>query len=245
MDDITPTMNWDRFSALMSLFQRFKVKPLLGIVPDNRDPKLQVSPTREDFWEQMRALRAREEVEFAQHGYQHLLRTIPPGAGSGHGTRSEFSGLSYEEQREKIVKGRTILLEHGIKTTVWMAPSHSFDNTTLKALRDTGFTALTDGISLFPFKEDGIICIPQQLWKPKWMPTGTITICLHSDEITVEEIARIRQFLNRRPQVTTFSQEVARYQTPSIAQSLLDRSFQTLYVGARRIRKRTPLAPSG
>jgi predicted deacetylase len=248
MDDITPTMDWARFYALISLFRRFKVKPLLGVVPDNRDPKLHVSPPAKDFWERLRVLAARDEVEFAQHGYQHIMTnsagTALIGAVYGLKERSEFAGLSYDEQRAKIRLGQSILRHHGIETTFWMAPNHSFDRNTLKALRDCGFTALTDGISLFPFKDEGIICIPQQLWKPKWMPTGTITICLHSDEITVREVARIRQFLNMRPRLTSFSEEVARYRAPKITEAFVDNSFRTLYVGARRIRGRASPAAS-
>jgi predicted deacetylase len=242
MDDVTPTMNWEKFTALLALFRRFEVKPLLGIVPDNRDPKLRVKPPRPDFWKAIQALAQRGEVEIAQHGYQHILSSHGDTAliNSRYGlrTRSEFAGLSYDEQIDKIRNGRTFLQGHGIETSSWMAPNHSFDRTTLRALKDSGFTALTDGISLFPFKEEGIICIPQQLWKPTWMPTGTLTICLHSDETTIEEIARIRHFLSLRPLLTSFSAEVTRYRERNVAEELMDRSFRTMYVGARKIRRR-------
>ena len=183
MDDVTPTMNWEKFTALLALFRRFDVKPLLGVVPDNRDPKLQVKPPHRNFWDFIRGLVLRGEVEVAQHGYQHILasRTNQPFINSRFGLRprSEFAGLPYEEQAAKIRSGRSMLSEQGIHTNVWMAPNHSLDRTTLRALADSGFTALTDGISLFPFKEEGIVCIPQQLWKPIRLPTGIITICLH------------------------------------------------------------------
>ena len=40
LDDITPDMDWDSFEAFEALCDRFGVCPLLGIVPQNRDPKL-------------------------------------------------------------------------------------------------------------------------------------------------------------------------------------------------------------
>ncbi len=247
MDDVTPTMNWEKFTALLALFRRFEVKPLLGVVPDNRDPKLQLKPPHPDFWKTMRILVQRGEVEIAQHGYQHILgcggSTALINSRFGLKARSEFAGLSYEEQIAKIRTGRSMLLAHGIETNVWMAPNHSLDRTTLRALADSGFEALTDGISLFPFKEEGIVCIPQQLWKPTWMPFGIITICLHSDETTIGEIARIRQFLNLRPLLTSFSVEVARYRERSVAEELADRSFRAMYVSARKIRQRLSAGP--
>ena len=57
LDDITPDMDWDSFEAFEALCDRFGVCPLLGIVPQNRDPKLSVGEVREDFWEKIRALR--------------------------------------------------------------------------------------------------------------------------------------------------------------------------------------------
>ena len=40
MDDITPDMDWKSFEAFEQLFERYGCYPLLGIVPDNLDPKL-------------------------------------------------------------------------------------------------------------------------------------------------------------------------------------------------------------
>ena len=56
LDDITPDMDWDSFEAFEALCDRFGVCPLLGVVPQNRDPKLTVGKVREDFWEKIRAL---------------------------------------------------------------------------------------------------------------------------------------------------------------------------------------------
>lgn len=46
MDDITPDMDWKSFEAFEQLFERYGCYPLLGIVPDNLDPKLSVDPAR-------------------------------------------------------------------------------------------------------------------------------------------------------------------------------------------------------
>lgn len=42
MDDITADMNWDNFFRLKELFDKAGVRPLLGVVPDNRDASFPV-----------------------------------------------------------------------------------------------------------------------------------------------------------------------------------------------------------
>jgi predicted deacetylase len=240
MDDITPTMDWDRFTALMGLFKRFRVRPLLGVVPDNHDPKLNIKRPHPLFWDAMRSLARDGLADFAQHGYQHLLEVRPGAAmiGIRLGIKevSEFAGLPREQQRDKIQRGRELLRLQGLDTNYWMAPNHSFDAETLTTLSACGFTALTDGVSLFPFRHYGLICIPQQLWKPIWMPAGVITICIHSNEITTQQIRALRRFLRSPLKFTSFSQEVAGFQEPGLAHMAMDQQFRAAYKLLRRIK---------
>jgi predicted deacetylase len=237
MDDITPTMDWGRFWALLRLFQRHRVKPLLGVVPDNQDEKLNCQQPDPRFWEVMRSLVERDVVEIAQHGYQHLLRRDSNHTRGMQGTSphimwSEFAGYSYNEQLEKIQKGRTILQENGLFTDFWFAPNHSFDFTTLNALKSTGFTAVSDGLSLLPYNERGLIFVPQQLWRPAWIPCGVFTICLHSNEITNGEIKAIRHFLRTPVNLTSFGAEVRSYKRHAF-DGVKNSLFKGLYKGAR------------
>ena len=182
MDDITPYMNWKNFYRYINLFKKHGVKPLLGIVPDNKDPYLYFQDGNPDFWKIMRDMYSDGIVEFAQHGYQHLLYIRKHGLLKkiyGFQSKSEFVSLSYDEQYIKINKGKQILNDEGIFTDVWMAPAHSFDNTTLQVLVDLGFKAISDGIGVYPYKEKGLIFVPQQLWQPRYFPFGIYTICLH------------------------------------------------------------------
>ena len=36
LDDITPDMDWQRFFRFKALLDQYQVKPLIGVVPDNR-----------------------------------------------------------------------------------------------------------------------------------------------------------------------------------------------------------------
>jgi len=250
MDDITPTMDWGRFWALLRLFQRNRVKPLLGIVPDNKDPKLDIQKAEPQFWETMRLLVERDLVEIAQHGYQHILSPISGRAlvshrSGPHVERSEFVGCSFQDQVERIQKGREILQVHGLSTDNWFSPNHSFDLTTLNALKTAGFRAVSDGIALFPHKFRGLVFVPQQLWRPTWAPTGVFTICLHSNEITNQEIQAIRQFLRTPASITSFEAEVRAYRHRKL-DGIKNSLFKGFYSGAKEVRgvfRRRP-APS-
>jgi len=182
LDDICPTMNWKKFRKIEKIFDRYKVKPIVGIVPDNLDANLIVDKANKDFWKEMKLLVNKGWI-VAQHGYQH--KYINEDSGMLKITNhSEFSGLSYKDQYDKILKGKNILEKQlGIKIEWWMAPSHSFDRTTCKVLCDLGFRYITDGIALYPYRKYGLLWIPQQLWKPERKLFGVWTICIHLNNV--------------------------------------------------------------
>ena len=43
LDDITPDMDWERFLAFKEILDGCGIKPLIGVVPDNRDENLHLS----------------------------------------------------------------------------------------------------------------------------------------------------------------------------------------------------------
>src|ERR1051326_483182 len=99
-DDICPTLNWRVWSRLESILERHRVKPLLAVVPDNRDAKLMVDAPDPDFWARVRDWQARGWT-IALHGYQHAYVTTDSGI-VGLNAYSEFAGLAYAEQKRKI-----------------------------------------------------------------------------------------------------------------------------------------------
>lgn len=209
MDDVTAGMDRERFRAFLDLFRRHRLRPLLGIVPDNRDPGLNPHPQDPGFWDAMRELRSRGEAEFAQHGHTHVYIGRRPGILGrryGFSDNSEFVGLPYEHQRRKIEEGRELLRTQGIETDVWMAPSHGFDQTTLRALREAGFGAVTDGIALYPYRRGGLVFVPQQLWAPKRVPLGVWTICLHTNTADERLYRAVEAHLASRPRIVPFSE---------------------------------------
>lgn len=153
MDDITADMNWKNFLALKELFDRHGICPLIGVVPDNRDENLRMDPPREDFWEYLGKLRGQGWV-IAQHGQYHRYTTQKGGCFPLN-RFSEYAGVPYEKQKSMIEEGKKILEEKGIRTDIFMAPGHTFDRNTLKALRECGFRYLTDGFGKHPIPGRG------------------------------------------------------------------------------------------
>lgn len=194
MDDITSTMNWEKFNVLRDVFEKHEIYPLLGIVPNNEDPNLDKESARDDFWQIMRALRSRG-WSISQHGYSHVYQTRHAGL-LGINNRSEFAGRPYEDQLHDILAGKDILRSHGLESDVWMAPAHSYDKNTLLALKKAGFRHVTDGYSLWPYQQKGLGFIPSQTSKPIRLPVGYITVCLHANNMSSEDVGALDAFLS-------------------------------------------------
>lgn len=192
-DDICPTMNWAVWDAVEALLMRHSIRPILAVVPDNRDPKLIVDSPRADFWERVRSWQ-RASFAIGLHGYQH--RYVNENAGLMRlNHQSEFAGLSRSEQEAKLRSGLEIFAKQGVRADAWVAPSHSFDRTTVAVLADLGVPVISDGLWHWPFTDvRGVTWVPQQLWdvfSPK--PAGIWTVCYHHNNWApgkIEEFGR-------------------------------------------------------
>lgn len=202
-DDVVPTMAWSRFRPFEELADELTLPFLIGVVPDCRDPKLMVEPSRPDFWAWARA-RQKSGWTIAQHGYQHLYETEARGL-LGIGRKSEFAGLPYERQFEKLSRGKAALQNEDVWEDVFMAPSHSFDVETLRALRDLNFTAITDGFGFYPYELHGLTAVPQLVARPLGLGFGVETICLHVNTMSDEAITRMIEFIRaHHPKIISF-----------------------------------------
>ncbi len=196
IDDICPTMNWDRFVQLQKLLKKYEIPAILGVIPENQDPKLMKYPIHGSFWDEVRLL-AQNGCIIAQHGFEHKYVTNNAGLLKIN-NKSEFAGLSYSVQKEKITQGKSILEDKlGQPVYWWMAPAHSFDRTTCRILKELGFIYITDGFALSPFEKYGLIWVPQQLWKPQSMIIGLWTICIHPDSVSDQYIDQLDIFIER------------------------------------------------
>lgn len=203
MDDIFPGMDEDRFLAYKTMFDRYQIKPLLGIIPDCQDSSIQTGHMP-DFWRKMRELQS-AGWPIAMHGCRHTYTTACRGLVC-HRRLSEFAGLPQDEQYGLIVLGKSILQRNGIETDTFMAPGHSYDRNTLRALRNAGFRTVTDGRSRMPYILDGIQCIPAASAYRLHL-SGLLTVCVHCCAETRRDFDRLEAFIqSRRDDIISFEQ---------------------------------------
>ena len=196
MDDICPTMSGGRFAMLEKLFKDNGVRPLIGIVPDNRDKTLDIDPPDKDFWPKMRKLVRDWGWSVSQHGDTHQYTTQDGGL-LNISSASEFAGLPYDIQRAKLEHGAAILKQQGLATGIFMAPSHSYDRTTLRALVDTGFHTVTDGYSFHPYTRQGLNFVPCQSGRLRRFPFGIVTFAIHANTLEDIDLAAFLEFIKR------------------------------------------------
>jgi predicted deacetylase len=192
-DDLCPTVARERWRRFLPLIAEFGVRPILAVVPNNRDPELMLSPPDPGFWAQMRAMEA-AGATIAMHGFRHLCnsqgRSLVPLAQS-----SEFAGVPEPVQRLWVRAGLRLLRGYGLNPRVWVAPRHGFDHATLRVLREEGISLLSDGFARCPFVSDRLTWIPQQLWAPLAQSKGLWTICIHANTARDEEVEQLQAFL--------------------------------------------------
>ena len=112
LDDIAENMNWDLMKKTELLFEKYKIKPVLGVIPDNKDNELLSYPKRDDFWEQVKIWKDKG-WEIAMHGNTHVYDKICKNDDYfNYSGGSEFSGHSLEIQMLRIKNGliKSILL---------------------------------------------------------------------------------------------------------------------------------------
>ena len=237
-DDICPTMNLQMWDNVESICKDFDIKPLLAVVPDNHDPELKVNAERGDFWERVREYRDLGWT-IGLHGYRHLYVNANAGM-LGLNPRSEFAGLTLEEQREKVSLGLEIFKREEVTPQVWIAPSHSFDENTLIALREQNITAISDGYFLNPHTDsEGTFWLPQQMWRFRPLPFGVWTLCFHHNPWTPEIMSEFRRNVERyHKQITNFDAIQREFSSRKIGtlDTLMSKSYGNLIQLKRRFR---------
>ena len=204
LDDITPDMDWERFFKVKALLDQYQVKPLIGVVPDNKDENLITKKQEQvkglipsDFWAYVKTLQ-KDGWVISMHGCHHVYSTGKGGMFPLNNF-SEFAGLPLDRQKKMLADGKKILMEKGIETDIFMAPAHSYDRNTLRALKETGFRALTDGFGDHPYQWKGLIFYPisfklSSTFKKK---TGYSTMVIHADTTTDKELERYKSYFER------------------------------------------------
>jgi len=200
IDDICDRMpNVENTFKLIEILNGFGIKPLLGIVPNVEDNKI-IDKNSNFKLEDLKGLIEENKVEIALHGYNHKYITKNGGL-LNLNNYSEFAGLPYEEQKEKIEKGINLIKERlDIDVKYFFAPAHSYDINTLKVLKEYDLVNI-DGINLFPFEYMGVFHIPQQRGYIKerflWFKFGVFINHFHPKTITENVLKDVEDFCKK------------------------------------------------
>lgn len=199
LDDITPNMDWERFLKFKELLDRYQIRPLIGVVPDNRDENLngKKETGHPEFWSYIGKLKE-EGWTIAMHGYRHSYTTKKGGLFPLNHF-SEFAGISYEKQLEMLLSGKRLLEEKGIETDLFMAPAHSYDKNTLKALKQAGFRGLTDGFGTMPYRFLDLTFYPIsfRLSSSFQKKEGYATMVVHTGTVSDKDLERYHSYFQK------------------------------------------------
>lgn len=193
LDDACPTMDVYRWSRCEEILNKYEIKPVVAVIPSNIDSNLIINEVDEKFWEKVNEWQLKG-WQIALHGFDHGYISECSGILSINKT-SEFAGVDINIQRKKIRDGLDIFSSNGIKTNIWIAPSHTFDDNTLDVLKtESNINIISDSFAYYPYYKSGFLWIPQQLWKPKNKMFGVWTICLHPNMMTDSEFFQLQEF---------------------------------------------------
>jgi predicted deacetylase len=231
-DDLCPTMAWERWRRFLPVIEKFGIRPILAVIPENCDPELEVSAPDPEFWPRMQAMEA-AGATIGLHGYRHLCSSRGRSLVPLHEV-SEFAGVPEDMQRKWIQAGLAILRSHGLNPRIWVAPRHGFDEGTLRALRSEGISAISDGFARVPFRRGGLTWIPQQLWAPVEKRRGLWTICIHSHTASNGLVEEISAFVGEHAaQFTSVDRMLDEFQTKEL--DGMERLYGAYCLGRARI----------
>lgn len=146
LDDYSARSSLDMELKVIDLFRKNKASITFGVIPclcarDVYDPTPQESLCLgETKGEVLKAAAAEGVVEIALHGYAHQTNNVK--------RHTEFAGLDYRRQVEKIAAGRALLEKlTGAKITTFIPPWNQYDGDTLRALEELGFANISASLS--------------------------------------------------------------------------------------------------
>ncbi len=185
-DDLCPEMNWEVWDKIEAILIKNSIKPIIAVIPDNKDPALIVSSPNQQFWSKVRNWQ-KLGWTIGLHGLDHRYVTTESGI-VGLNQRSEFAGLTEYEQAQKLDKAIDIFKREGVAPDLWVAPAHSFDKVTVDLLVQRGINIISDGFYFRIIRYMGAVWIPQQIWRFRKFPLGIWTICFHHNSWSDSEI---------------------------------------------------------
>ncbi|MDX9917725.1 MAG: DUF2334 domain-containing protein [Gudongella sp.] len=230
--DFMDTIKWDRMEFLLN---KYSVKPIVGIIPNNQDLNITIKYKRDkDFWKKARKWQAKGWT-IALHGYTHVYITKCGGINPVN-LQSEFAGVPLEVQKDKIKNALEVFEKQGLYPKIFSAPSHTFDLNTLEALRQISqIRVISDTVANDIYKNKGFHFIPQQCGRVRKLPIKLITFCYHPNEMEEVDFDRLELFINKERNKFVDYSNVA---MKDRQYGLYDHLLRQLYFTGRKLRQK-------
>ncbi len=195
LDDASEYMDIEKWDRMEKLLDKFDIKPIVGVIPNNRDADLVRHYAKDaGFWDKARMWQTKDWA-IALHGYTHVCSSKDGGINPVN-CRSEFAGVPLPEQKKKIGDGIRVFRENGLSTKIFFAPSHTFDLNTLEALRSTtDIRIISDTIANDIYKMGEFYFIPQQSGRVRRLPFKIVTFCYHPNIMHEQDFNALEAFL--------------------------------------------------
>jgi len=194
LDDASEYMDYNKWDKYFKIFDKYNIKPIIAVIPFNKDPKLINNNPDKNFWDKVRNWQKNGYL-IGMHGYEHVYLTNQSGI-IGLNNKSEFAGVPVEKQIKMISRAYEKFKKECIDVKIFVAPAHSFDYNTLFVLKNyTNIEYISDGFFVNPLILYGFKWIPQQLWKPKLKINGIWTICYHPESDNEEKFEILSKFI--------------------------------------------------
>ena len=194
LDDAASRMNIENWNKMEQLLDECQIKPLVGVIPKCEDSEMQKYQKDDSFWDKVH-LWEEKGWTIAFHGYNHVYTTKDGGINPVN-QQSEFAGVPLEEQKLKIRLGLEIFKKHGIEPRVVFAPSHTFDENTIEALKsESDIRIISDTVANRPYQKYGMTFVPQQSGKVRKLPFQVVTFCYHPNVMDEKDFYTLEVFL--------------------------------------------------
>lgn len=234
LDDAAENMDINNWTKIEKLLDRYSIKPLVGVIPHNEDKSLLKFPKVENFWKLVKKWE-NNDWTICMHGYNHVYITQDGGINPVN-FRSEFAGLGLTEQVNKIKNANEIFKNNQINTSVFFAPSHTFDLNTLKAIKEqTRINIISDTIANDIYFENGFYFIPQQSGRARTLPFKITTFCYHPNQMKENDFENLEEFIKKN------LKKIGKFNDIDLKnrkKSLYDKLLKIVYFNARKIVRR-------
>ena len=233
LDDAAEYMNIENWERMEKLLSAYGICPVFGIIPACRDKGFCRLYEKNDGAWQIFERWINKGWTPALHGYEHIYCTRDGGI-NPYTDGSEFAGLPYDEQKEKVRNGYEILLSHGIKPQIFFAPSHTFDKNTLRALKEnTDIRIISDTIATDIYFEDDFYFLPMISSNTRSIPAEFTTFCYHPNTMNDAAFEKLEEFLKSN------SDKFIKFDISLLKKrklSLKDKALRKAYFTVRRFR---------